>query len=134
MREVGGFNESLKIGEDYDFFLRILRIAPAWRHASIVTRYRRHGSNVSQQKAAALEAVLTVLDAQISHVAGNSRLEAELLAGKRAWERLFGQMIPGEIARCIKAGKFNQALSAMQTFINHAPGTLEGAVSRCILK
>lgn len=130
VRQSGGFNTGMHIGEDYDFFLRVLRVAPAWRHNAIVTRYRRHGSNVSQNKASALRAVLEVLDAQASHVAGDPSKEAKLRDGKRAWKRLFGGMIPGEIARAMKAGDFRRGLSAVQTFINYAPGTFEGAVSR----
>jgi glycosyltransferase involved in cell wall biosynthesis len=131
VRQVGGFDTRMQIGEDYDFFLRVLRTAPAWRHNTIVTRYRRHGSNVSQQKATALKAVLTVLDAQANHVAGDPEMEAELRAGKREWERLFGGMIPGEIVRSVKAGEFRRAISAAQIFVRHAPGTVEGIVSRC---
>jgi glycosyltransferase involved in cell wall biosynthesis len=132
VREACGFNTEMRIGEDYDFFLRVLRIAPAWRHNAIVTRYRRHGSNASQQKATALEAVLSVLEGQAGHVAGDPEMEAELRAGKRAWKRLFGGMIPGEIVRSIKAGEVSRAISAAQIFVRHAPGTVEGIVSRCM--
>jgi glycosyltransferase involved in cell wall biosynthesis len=130
VRQAGGFDRKMEIGEDYDFFLRVLRIAPAWRHNAIVTRYRRHESNVSQQKAAALKAVLTVLDAQADHVADDPQGEEELRAGRRAWERLFGSMIPGEIVRSLRTGEFRRAISAVQIFVRHAPGTVEGIVSR----
>lgn len=133
VRESGGFDTSMHIGEDYDFFLRVLRVAPAWRHGAIVTHYRRHGSNVSQQKASALTAVLAVLDAQAPHVAGDPAKEAKLRAGRRAWKRLFGSMIPGEVIRALKAGELRRGTMAVWTFIYHAPCTIEGAVSRLLM-
>jgi glycosyltransferase involved in cell wall biosynthesis len=134
VREAGGFDTDMQIGEDYDFFLRILRIAPAWSHTAIVTRYRRHGTNVSQQKAIALEAVLNVLDAQATLVAGDPEMEAELRAGKRAWKRLFGSMIPGEVVRSLKVGNIRRAAAALRIFVSHAPGTIEGVVARAAQK
>ncbi len=130
VHESGGFDTGRHIGEDYDFFLRVLRVAPAWRHQTIVTRYRRHACNVSQQKASALSAVLSVLDAQAPHVAGDPVKEAKLRSGKRAWKRLFGAMIPGEVVRAMKAGEFRRGMAAAWIFLCHAPGTFEGAVLR----
>lgn len=130
VRRVGGFDSSRRYAEDLDFFLRVLREAPGLQHNTLIARYRRHGANMSRHKASSLKAVLSVLDAQEPHVSGDPAMEAELRAGKRAWERFFGSMIPGEIMKAVKAGEFRRALTATQTFISHAPGTVQGAMER----
>jgi hypothetical protein len=42
---VGGYNESIRIGEDYDLFLRFLEHADPLFHNQIGYFYRRHASN-----------------------------------------------------------------------------------------
>jgi hypothetical protein len=130
VRRVGGFDTSMRYSEDFDFFLRVLHEAPSWRHGNTVVRYRRHGSNMSRQKAYCLEAVLSILDAQAPLVRGNSALEAELVAGKRTCARFFGSMIPGEIVKSMRAGDFRRAGAATRIFFRRAPFTLQGALAR----
>jgi hypothetical protein len=132
VRRVGGFDSSRRYAEDLDFFLRVLREAPGLQHNAPIARYRRHGANMSRHKASSLEAVLAVLDAQVPHVSGDPAMEAELRAGKRAWARFFGSMIPGEVFKAVKAGEFRRAFAATRTFVSHAPGTVRGAVDRFI--
>jgi GT2 family glycosyltransferase len=50
LRDVGGYDESLWTGEEYDLHLRLLKAGYKHRHVpGIVYRYRIHGNNKSQQ-------------------------------------------------------------------------------------
>ena len=60
--EMGGFNESFRMCEDYDLYLRLARRFPIASHTEIVAEYRRHGSNMSSNNSKMLEAVLAVHD------------------------------------------------------------------------
>lgn len=46
---VGGFDETYRIGEDYDLWLRLSRIAPFHKLDMQCTLYRKHGSNVTSR-------------------------------------------------------------------------------------
>lgn len=46
----GGYDESLRIGEDYDLFLRLGRLGEMINIPSILVNYRQHGQNVSRIK------------------------------------------------------------------------------------
>lgn len=46
---VGGFDESYRIGEDYDLWLRLARITPFHKLDMPCTLYRKHGANVTSR-------------------------------------------------------------------------------------
>lgn len=56
----GGFDETLKMCEDYDVYLRLARMYPVAAHEEIVAEYRRHERNMSSNSQGMLEAVLAV--------------------------------------------------------------------------
>ncbi len=85
--EVGGFDESLRMAEDYDLFLKLARHAPFVRLTECVLAYRLHSSNISHRKDSMLEATLLVLDrfgASLSK--GEMR---RMRHGKQRWRHAF---------------------------------------------
>ncbi len=56
----GGFDESLRMCEDYDVYLRLSRVYEVEAHPEIVAEYRRHARNMSSNSQQMLEAVLAV--------------------------------------------------------------------------
>lgn len=48
-QRVGGFDESFRIGEDYDLWLRLSRIAPMHKLDRLCILYRKHGANVTSR-------------------------------------------------------------------------------------
>lgn len=48
LRELGGFDSSLRIGEDYDLWLRASRVTPILRVPRPLALYRHHPSNVTK--------------------------------------------------------------------------------------
>lgn len=47
--DAGCFEETLRIGEDYDLWLRISRLSPILRVARPLALYRHHGANITQR-------------------------------------------------------------------------------------
>ncbi len=58
----GGFDERLRMCEDYDVYLRLARRYEIAAHTKIVAEYRRHERNMSSNNHQMLEAVLAVHD------------------------------------------------------------------------
>lgn len=61
---VGGFDERLEAGDDYDLYLRLAHAYPIYCHGRVVTEYRRHGTNTTRDPAVVLASQLRVLKAQ----------------------------------------------------------------------
>jgi glycosyltransferase involved in cell wall biosynthesis len=60
--KLGGFNETLRIAEDYDLWLRIAAISPICGVQSYTLNYRRHDSNLTLQSVRQCKSDLIVLD------------------------------------------------------------------------
>jgi glycosyltransferase involved in cell wall biosynthesis len=60
--EVGLFDESFRIVEDYPLYLRLARRDPFVRHDSYVVDYRFHRDSLSQDKERMLKGILDALD------------------------------------------------------------------------
>lgn len=75
---LGGFDESLRLCEDYDLYLRLARVYEVAAHSEIIAEYRRHQRNISSNSHKMLEAVLAV------H--GKHRKQSEQ-SRKRAWHQ-----------------------------------------------
>jgi glycosyltransferase involved in cell wall biosynthesis len=58
----GLFDESLRIVEDYDLYLKIARRAPLVQHALCVVGYRQHYGSISRSKDKMLLGTMAVLD------------------------------------------------------------------------
>ncbi len=91
-REVGGFDESLAMAEDYDLWLKLAIRGPVVRHTHCVMEYRRHESNVSSDKSAMLASTLLVLDRLAPRLAPRDR--RRIGHAKRRWRHVFLPM-PG---------------------------------------
>lgn len=61
IREFGGFDPRLRLCEDYDLYLRIVRRRPIASHPVVVADYRQHGRNISSRHRAMLDTVRRIL-------------------------------------------------------------------------
>ena len=83
----GHFNESLPMGEDYELYLSLARLAPFVQHSFCVLEYREHSANASLAQERMFNATMAVLD----------RIEPSLTAAerkrlpyaRRRWRHLF---------------------------------------------
>jgi GT2 family glycosyltransferase len=60
--ELGGYDEQLRCGEDYDLYLRIARQYPITSHPEIIAEYRWHGNNMSKDTEQMLGTILSIHD------------------------------------------------------------------------
>ena len=79
---VNGFDETLRRCEDYDLFLRITYRHPITGHPSVVTEYRRHGENMSNNYVAQLQVVLEILDRHEQRIAVDAPTRLALQQGR----------------------------------------------------
>jgi hypothetical protein len=88
--EMCGFDETLRLCEDYDMYLRIVQRYPIASHPVIVAEYRRHGENISNDFGKMYVAMCVVLDrhaARISDPAALAVLEEGRANGRNEFAR-----------------------------------------------
>ncbi|SEE13377.1 Glycosyltransferase involved in cell wall bisynthesis [Rhizobiales bacterium GAS188] len=82
---VGGFDEGLRLCEDYDLYLRMAQKYPVAGHKDIVAEYRWHGRNISARHDGMLSAALAVLDRHEARLAPDAPARVALNHGRRKW-------------------------------------------------
>ena len=108
-RAAGGFDESLRMAEDYELWLKLARLGPVVRHTRCVLEARRHGGNVSSDQPAMLASTLLVLERLAPQLPPKDR--ARIAHAKRRWRHVF---LPRSDWRYKLAG-FYYGLRAMVT-------------------
>ncbi len=83
LRRFGGFDERLRLCEDYDLYLRIAEHFEFGSHRQVVAEYRRHDRNVSNRFASMREAALSVH--RRHRPAEGTPLYAAWCAGRDGW-------------------------------------------------
>jgi glycosyltransferase involved in cell wall biosynthesis len=88
--KAGGFDESLRLCEDYELYLRLSRRNKVCWHHNTVAEYRMHSGNISRDYAKMLTATLAILR-RYSDVSGKDA-EAKS-AGEENWRRYYDDRI-----------------------------------------
>ncbi|HSC21064.1 MAG TPA: glycosyltransferase [Solirubrobacterales bacterium] len=120
LEAVGGFDESLGAGDDYDLYLRLARRFPIFCHETVVTEYRRHGTNTTRDPGVVLDSELDVLRRQRSSVHDKREREARR-RGIRRTRREHGRALAGQIAEDWARHRRRHALHGIGTLIRHDP-------------
>lgn len=107
---VEGFNPSLSVCADYDFYLRVLRQFPAWSHDLEVAEYRRHGLGLSNRSGRMLREALTVLRTHRRYAKGNPTLARAYRSGIRFWKSIAADLLAQEIRTAWQDGRSSDAL------------------------
>lgn len=107
---VDGFNPSLSVCADYDFYLRVLRQFPAWSHDLEVAEYRRHGLGLSNRSGRMLREALTVLRTNRRYVKGDPTLARAYRSGIRFWKSIAADLLAQEIRTAWQDGRSSDAL------------------------
>ena len=88
---VGQFDTAVNASADYDLYLRIARALPIVAHHRVVADYRQHGSNMSRNPVAMLDATLAVLASQRSYIDAHPQFAKTYREGRRAWRAFYGE-------------------------------------------
>jgi glycosyltransferase involved in cell wall biosynthesis len=108
--EVDGFDPSLSVCADYEFYLRVLRQFPAWSHDEEVADYRRHGLGLSTRSNQMLREALTALRRQRPYVNGDPALTRAYRSGIRFWKSIAADLLAQEIRTAWQDGRGGDAL------------------------
>jgi hypothetical protein len=95
---VDGFDESLRRAEDRDLYLRMTQRYPIANHRTIVSEYRRHGQNMSNNYVEQLRVLLQVLDRHEARITTNAPTRAALKDGRALKRKQFADQMVGEAA------------------------------------
>lgn len=104
LREMGGFDENLRLVEDMDIWLRIAASQPIVYSSEVCLLRRRHGSNTSSDAEAMSNAYLAVLDRQPRLNGKALRLSGVSL------NRCYALEYADQSARALAAGRRGRAL------------------------
>jgi glycosyltransferase involved in cell wall biosynthesis len=124
---VGGFDEDLLAGDDYDLYLRLARDFPIYCHDAVVTQYRRHGSNTTRDPAIVLSSQLEVLRRQRPRL----RSERERRAyrrGRRRTRAEHGRALAQRVVSDWREGKRKKALRDVRVLVRRAPRSASGLI------
>ena len=122
-RELGGFDESLPVASDFDFWLRLAGESPAAAVERVLVARRvhpRHYTVAHRDNVAAYEAFF----AKQVRRAGNSRIRGLILSRRAAW-------LTGLAARARREGRGADAWSALRAALPYGlrnPGWWKGAI------
>jgi glycosyltransferase involved in cell wall biosynthesis len=78
LEQAGGFDPQLRVAEDYELYLRLVRRYRIKGGAECIAAYRRHDTNMSRDIPLMLDTTLAVLRRQLPYATGS-----------RAWQRAF---------------------------------------------
>ncbi len=119
--EVGGFDATLRVAEDYELYLRIARALPICCHAAIVAEYRKHGTNTSLNAELMLTTTLQVLKDQGKYLGNDSGRSIAFQEGVRSWRKQYGRQLASELARSHSTLPIDHLLRKLLRLFNYYP-------------
>jgi glycosyltransferase involved in cell wall biosynthesis len=128
LERVGGFDEGLLAGEDYDLYLRLTRRFPIFCHDATVTEYRRHATNTTRDPAVVLASQLSVLRRQ-RPLLQDARERAARRCGVRNTRERHGRALAQQTARAWRRRRWRQALHGAGTLARCDPRSLAGLLA-----
>jgi hypothetical protein len=119
--EIGGFEPTLRVAEDYELYLRIARVYPICCHPALTAEYRLHYTNVSRNSELMLRTTLQVLRTQGKYVRSDWRRLLAFLAGLRGWRKQYGRQLALELAGSASALDAKHVLRKLLLLLTHYP-------------
>lgn len=95
----GVFDETLRVGEDHELYLRTARRTAMIGHDAAVSEYRLHDANVSRNAELMLSESYRVVEMELPHVQGDREKLRLHRSGLRFVERRFGRQLSRELIR-----------------------------------
>lgn len=119
--EVGGFDSTLRVAEDYELYLRIARGWPICCHAVIVAEYRMHGTNTSRDSELMLTTTLQVLKNEAKYLDNDPGRLIAFHQGVRSWRKQYGRQLASELARSSSTLSMNHLLRKLVRLCSYYP-------------
>ena len=91
--EIGGYDETLQLAEDYDLYLRLARVHPIACHPKMVAEYRWHGKNTSDDIMRMLRATLNVINRHEARIGPNAAERKALREGRAIWRDYYACLL-----------------------------------------
>jgi glycosyltransferase involved in cell wall biosynthesis len=126
---VGAFNESLAAGDDYELYLKLTRRYPVYCHDTVVTDYRRHGSNTTRDASVVLGSQLEVLKGQRSQLR-DRRERSACRTGMQHTRVEHGGALAEQLAVHWRGGRRGRALRELRTLARRDLRAAAGLVTR----
>jgi len=123
LEAVGGFDDRLKAGDDYDLYLRLAHSYAIYCHEQVVTEYRRHGSNTTRDPGVVLVSQLQVLKGQRSRLR-DRREAAARRRGIRNTRAVHGGALVERISSDWRRRRRGRALKGIAILARRDPGAL----------
>jgi GT2 family glycosyltransferase len=120
LEAAGGFGERLEAADDYELYLKLARSYPVLCHDTVVTEYRRHGSNTTRNPALVLTSQLQVLNRQRRHLRSREERAARRI-GVRNTRAAQGEALVAGVADAWRRGERRQALRSVLTLARRDP-------------
>jgi glycosyltransferase involved in cell wall biosynthesis len=122
---VPGFDTSLMVCSDYDFYLRVARSRPIYCHNNVVSEYRQHGANKSLNKTRMLRHLVSILRAQRVLVKGDRPYEEASRIAMRLIKELYVKESMKQMWAYVRAGgDGKQAVPNMLVLLEYGPRVL----------
>jgi glycosyltransferase involved in cell wall biosynthesis len=118
---VGGFDTSVSSSADYDLYLHITREYPVYHHGVVVAEYRRHGANMTRNRALMLESEVTVLRRQWPYVRGRKQYKKACETGIKHSREYFGEPLVEEVSARKQKREWRQALRGLLVLLRYYP-------------
>ena len=110
LRQLGGFSEAQRFGEDYELYLRVTQRHPIWCHRELIAEYRVHDANMSRNHRGMLGGILHALDRQEAFVSSDPVLRRSLRKGRRrTWVREDGSARLEDVSRHARERRWSKA-------------------------
>jgi glycosyltransferase involved in cell wall biosynthesis len=119
--EIGAFDTTLRVAEDYELYLRIARVYPICCHPALIAEYRLHQTNASHNSELMLRMTLQVLRRQAQYVRTDRRRLFAFVAGLRNWRKQYGRQLALELAGSSRALDVDHLRRKLLLLLCHYP-------------
>jgi glycosyltransferase involved in cell wall biosynthesis len=127
--DVGGYDESLRVCEDYELYFRMVKDFAGLGHGKVVAAYRRHAGNLSRNSVLMLRTTLKVLRAQRPHLRDKEDRDA-YRTGTRRYQNHFGHNVVRETAKSLGQHKPFEAVQGIVVLLRWHPRGLLSLLRR----
>jgi glycosyltransferase involved in cell wall biosynthesis/SAM-dependent methyltransferase len=121
LEAVNGFDESLRVCEDFDLYLRLARSYPVCCHDAVIAEYRGHPSSLSSNSGLMLDTALRVLRSQWPHLKADARHRNAYFVGVRFWKSYYGRELSKQIKGFILHRQLLPAINASASLLRLSP-------------